>query len=297
MPAHDEKSSFTKDLTAQLEQARFKGLDAAVRACALPLGIRPGSKSQLAHINSNALSTGFLLSVPDVIGTFTPDQFLVVFANYLGEPCPIFSRLQGQFIAHCTKSRCVDAYGDEIAAMATLPGDHRRQMHNEIARVVGNFVHAAGIPFTREPQNMFESGIPAEPCARWKASGGNQNIVPDMLLNSVPSLQSTISGGIGLGMHRDAILDFKTVANCKTRYGRRWKGSRRKHPDSERAVEVTHRNTLTEYRLRAEKMDRDFADVPATPQNVPGARAPLLVNWLPLKLTMLFRLSAAISGR
>jgi hypothetical protein len=120
-----------------------------------------------------------------------------------------------------------------------------------------------------------------------------------MLLNGVSSLQSTISGGIGLGMHRDAILDIKTVANCKTGYGQRWKGSVRKCPDSETAVELEYRQTLTEYRQRVEKMDREFAGVSATtPRNVPqGPGTPLLVNCLPLKLTMLFRSFAAISVR
>jgi hypothetical protein len=112
------------------------------------------------------------LSPPDVIGTFTPEQFLIALANYLGEPCPIFSRLQGQFIAHCAQSRCVDMYGNAIAAISTLPGDHRRQFHNEIVRVVGNFARTANIPSTREPHNMLESGIPAEPFALWQASGG-----------------------------------------------------------------------------------------------------------------------------
>jgi hypothetical protein len=86
-------------------------------------------------------------------------------------------------------------------------------------------------------------------------------MVPDLLLTGVPPLQSTISGGIGLGMCRDAILDIKTVANCKTGYGQRWQGSVRKYPDSERAVEVKSRKTLTDYRLRAEKMDREFDGV------------------------------------
>jgi hypothetical protein len=82
---------------AQLEQARSKGLEADVRSCAFHLGIRPLSKPQLAHINCNRFSTCFLLSQNDVVGTLTPDQFLVAFANYLGEPCPIFSRSQGLY--------------------------------------------------------------------------------------------------------------------------------------------------------------------------------------------------------
>jgi hypothetical protein len=44
MPAFDMRPSFTKDLTAQLEQARYKGLNVAARSCAFHLGIRPGSK-------------------------------------------------------------------------------------------------------------------------------------------------------------------------------------------------------------------------------------------------------------
>jgi hypothetical protein len=134
-----------------------------------------------------------LLSPNDVIGTFTPEQLLVAFANFLGEPCPVNSRLQGLFIAHCAQSRRVDMYGDEVAAMPTLPGDHRRQFHNEIVRVVGNFARAASITSAREPQNMFGSGIPAENYALWQASGGLQNIVPDLQLSGVPPLQSTIS--------------------------------------------------------------------------------------------------------
>jgi hypothetical protein len=59
-----------------------------------------------------------LLSQNDVIGTFTPEQFLVTFANYLGEPCPVFSRLQSLFIAHCSQQRVVDMYGDEVAAIS-----------------------------------------------------------------------------------------------------------------------------------------------------------------------------------
>jgi hypothetical protein len=135
----------------QLEQARFKGLEADVRSSAFHLGIRPLSKPQLTHINCNRFSTGFLLSQNDVVGTLTPDQFLVAFANYLGEPCLIFSRLQGLYIVHCTHHRLVDMYGDEVAAFTTLSGDHRRQVHDEIARVFGNFARAAGIPTASEP--------------------------------------------------------------------------------------------------------------------------------------------------
>jgi hypothetical protein len=70
-------------------------------------------------------------------------------------------------------------------------------------------------------------------------------------------------------MCRDAI-------NCKTGYGQRWPGSRRQYPDSERAVEVKHRKTLDEYRLSAEKLDREYADVPATPSNVRQGPGPFV---------------------
>jgi hypothetical protein len=92
--------------------------------------------------------------------------------------------------------------------------------------------------------------------ARWQAAGGLHNKVTDLLLTGVPPLQSTISGGIGLGMCRDAILDIKT--------------------DSERAVEVEHRKTLDEYRLSAEKLDREYADVPATPSSVRQGPGPFV---------------------
>jgi hypothetical protein len=58
---------------------------ADVRSCALHIGIRSLFKPQLTHINCNRFSTGFLLPQNDVVGTLTPEQFLVAFANYLGE--------------------------------------------------------------------------------------------------------------------------------------------------------------------------------------------------------------------
>jgi hypothetical protein len=67
-----------------------------------------------------------------------------------------------------------------------------------------------------------------------------------------------------------------TDTNCKTGYGQRWKGSVRKDPDSERAVEVKSRKTLTDYRQRAEKMDREFAVVATTPRNAPQGLDPFV---------------------
>jgi hypothetical protein len=66
IPTCDMRSSFTKDLTAQPEQARSKGFEADVRSCAFHLGIRPLSKPQLAHITCNRFSAGFLLSQNDL---------------------------------------------------------------------------------------------------------------------------------------------------------------------------------------------------------------------------------------
>jgi hypothetical protein len=266
MPAHDTRPSVTKDFTAQLEQARSKSLDIGVRECALYLGVRPYSKPQLAHINCDRFASGFLMSQPDIVGAFTPDQFLVAVANYLGEPCPIFRNLKGLFIAHLSQHRTVDVYGDEVAAMPTLPGDHRRQLHNEVTRVICNMTRSAGVLTAKEPQNIFETGIPVEIYALWQAAGGNNNIVPDVLLSGCPSLQPTPSGGIGFGMNRDAILDVKTIANCKTGYGHRWLGSRRKYPDSEPAVEVKSRRTRAEYLHKVEKLDREHAGVQAPAQ-------------------------------
>jgi hypothetical protein len=194
MPAYDMRSSFTKDLTAQLEQARSKGLDADVRSCTFHLGIRPLSK---------------------------PVKFTM-------------------------KS----------------PG------------IVGNFARAAGIATAGEPHAMLAYGIPPEISARWQAAGGLHNMVPDLLLTGVSPFQSTISGGIGLGMCRE-ILDIKTVANCKTCYGHRWQGSVWPYPDLERAVEFKYRKTLTDYLERPEKLDREYVNVPATPRNVRQGPAPL----------------------
>jgi hypothetical protein len=72
--------------------------------------------------------------------------------------------------------------------MPTLSNDHRRQFHNEIGWVVGNFARTASTTSTRKPQNMFESGIPAEHYALWQASGGLQNIVPDLAVDYAPPL-------------------------------------------------------------------------------------------------------------
>jgi hypothetical protein len=46
----------------------------------------------------------------------------------------------------------------------------------------------------------------------------------------------------------------------------------RKYPDSERAVEVNFTNHLQ----RAEKLDREFANVPATPRNIPQGPGPFV---------------------
>jgi hypothetical protein len=122
-------------------------------------------------------------------------------------------------------------------------------------------------------------------------------MVPDLLLTGAPPFQSTISGGIGLGMCRDAILYIKTVANCKTGYGQRWQGSCGSTLTQSAPLKLNPAKLLL---LIACALRRWIGSLPVClPPHGTSLRvlAPLLINCLCLKLTMLFRLLAAISVR
>jgi hypothetical protein len=112
----------------------------------------------------------------------------------------------------------VGMYGDEVAAFPTLSGDHRRQVHNEIARSLVILLVRPEFP----PLASHRSCLCLASLLRFMRGGklpvGLHNMVPDLLLTGVPPLQSTISGGIGLGTCRDAILDMNPVESLALQF-------------------------------------------------------------------------------
>jgi hypothetical protein len=154
--------------------------------------MRPGSKPRLAHINCNIFPSGLLLYPPDVIGTFTPEQFLVAFL-----PTNSMSLVPSSVDYKVNSSpTALSLAAWTCMVMKLLP------CRPCLATIDVNFTMKSSgswvillVLLAFPPLASHRTCL--SPASRLSIMRFGKLLVVSILLSGVPPLQSTISGGIG----------------------------------------------------------------------------------------------------
>ena len=150
---------------------------------------------------------------------------------------------------------------------AAVAGDGYRRRHDTMKMKILSLVRWAGVEVDCEVFNLFSGLIPQQGLSRLEQGRKRQGLVPDFRLR-VPAV-----GGGGPQGEEMVLAELKVISCCPTRY-------KRNPCPILKAVDRRAATLPNEYRQHAEKVDREYGDVP---QGVVGPVQAKLLSFPPLR--------------
>ena len=195
-----------RELTALRETARFRHLDAALRA--LPTDdIR-----RATWLNLDRFSTTWVSAWPSPDCRVSSAEFSEIVSRYFGVPSPACEPLVGQLIGNTR--RTLDAYGSRLTT-ASLPGDGFRTQHDTIKWRLDEDMLEMGVKARTEVYGLFASVLPQaahDELSHWTARK-RQGLVPDFAIALPENGQSP-------SLAQNGLFELKTLHYGTSTYPR-----------------------------------------------------------------------------
>ena len=133
--------------TVEMEREREANLNLHIK-----LSLARADYQHWSREGCTSMSSMWLHSPPDQFGFIEDPLFCVIFATYLGQPCPAITPVVGKILG--SSGTRVDAYGANLSA-ALLPGKGHQGLHDKLQSILQDMVKLGGIQSEKEAVNFL----------------------------------------------------------------------------------------------------------------------------------------------